>query len=595
MIKRLRLVNWKAYSNLDLEIPSGTTFFIARNGIGKTSIIQAIAWGLFGTGNVSFDPRDAVRTGAEKAEVEIDITTSGGRSATISRTVSRGSAAPTVEMKSDTAEALGEEAVAHLIAEEVGADPSFLARLSVFPEGSVSTEVKRTVAADVFEHLSQVFGVADLRAASVGAQRARATAKRATLNLRQLEASETGLRTSLETRLSSLSEQAVAAQTEFDAQKDVVAARERAYDDAREWSTYRTALSKFDESSQQIRTSLEPLVTTEGFTFQQILLAVEDAETAARARHGTTRMKVATLRARSQALEEFVSGLTVDSTECPLCLRSIEGPEAAHAANAHASQIAQFAADLLDLEKVADQERDAVDVLSGAHRSLARMSAPPAPSSDELPLDESQGELEEARKALDTLVERKASIQADIKSTTGDLEEHDARDRAHRDAERSYRLEALSEAVEETFKRAADAIVSERLEPITQQLSSRWKSFWAGSHGLHLSAAGTLSLERGDRRIPWAHMSGGERVIGLLMVRLVAMAMTTRSRFLLLDEPLEHLDPRNRRMVSSMLVQASGPEQFDQILVTTYEEPVARRLADHSPNANVQYLTPDPV
>jgi ABC-type lipoprotein export system ATPase subunit len=48
-------------------------------------------------------------------------------------------------------------------------------------------------------------------------------------------------------------------------------------------------------------------------------------------------------------------------------------------------------------------------------------------------------------------------------------------------------------------------------------------------------------------------------------------------RILWLDEPLEHLDPRNRR-IASLLVKASEESQTRQIVATTYEEAVARRL-----------------
>jgi len=39
MIRRLVLTNWRAYEHVTLDLEPGVTFIIARNGIGKSSLI----------------------------------------------------------------------------------------------------------------------------------------------------------------------------------------------------------------------------------------------------------------------------------------------------------------------------------------------------------------------------------------------------------------------------------------------------------------------------------------------------------------------------------------------------------------------------
>ena len=46
MIHRLRLRNWRSYEALDLELGPGTTFVVAPNGVGKTSLVYGLAWGV---------------------------------------------------------------------------------------------------------------------------------------------------------------------------------------------------------------------------------------------------------------------------------------------------------------------------------------------------------------------------------------------------------------------------------------------------------------------------------------------------------------------------------------------------------------------
>ena len=60
-----------------------------------------------------------------------------------------------------------------------------------------------------------------------------------------------------------------------------------------------------------------------------------------------------------------------------------------------------------------------------------------------------------------------------------------------------------------------------------------------------------------------------------------------------MDEPLEHLDPTNRRAVAATLVSAVELGELEQILVTTYEEPLARRLAART-GADLKYVASNP-
>ncbi|MFX0134782.1 MAG: AAA family ATPase, partial [Candidatus Hodarchaeota archaeon] len=48
MINRLEINNWKKYKRFDINFKEGINFIIGPNGIGKTSIIEAIIFGLTG-------------------------------------------------------------------------------------------------------------------------------------------------------------------------------------------------------------------------------------------------------------------------------------------------------------------------------------------------------------------------------------------------------------------------------------------------------------------------------------------------------------------------------------------------------------------
>ncbi len=49
MIDKIKLTNWRKHENIELDFSNGSNIIVGQMGCGKTSILQAIAYGLFGT------------------------------------------------------------------------------------------------------------------------------------------------------------------------------------------------------------------------------------------------------------------------------------------------------------------------------------------------------------------------------------------------------------------------------------------------------------------------------------------------------------------------------------------------------------------
>jgi ABC-type polar amino acid transport system ATPase subunit len=84
----------------------------------------------------------------------------------------------------------------------------------------------------------------------------------------------------------------------------------------------------------------------------------------------------------------------------------------------------------------------------------------------------------------------------------------------------------------------------------------------------------------------------------ILLLRLLVVQMATSASFCWFDEPLEHLDPDTRRDVANLLSRVANTEgALQQVVVTTYEDQLARRLQDRDPqHVRLVYvrLAPDP-
>jgi DNA repair exonuclease SbcCD ATPase subunit len=137
------------------------------------------------------------------------------------------------------------------------------------------------------------------------------------------------------------------------------------------------------------------------------------------------------------------------------------------------------------------------------------------------------------------------------------------------------------------MRATADAVLAERIDPLAAEISHRWKRIFGERGSLQLRPDGRLVLVRGIDEIPFTQFSSGEKVVALLATRLLVLGASTKASFLWLDEPLEHLDPKNRRITASLMSAAGA--HVRQILVTTYEEALARRLASAA-SAHLRYI-----
>ena len=84
-------------------------------------------------------------------------------------------------------------------------------------------------------------------------------------------------------------------------------------------------------------------------------------------------------------------------------------------------------------------------------------------------------------------------------------------------------------------------------------------------------------------------MSGGEKVLLLVLARTVLCKTLSEVPFMMIDEPLEHLDVENRRTLLEFFVACAEQLQDFQLIVTTFEESLTRKYFELE-NVNVIYL-----
>jgi DNA repair exonuclease SbcCD ATPase subunit len=272
---------------------------------------------------------------------------------------------------------------------------------------------------------------------------------------------------------------------------------------------------------------------------------------------------------------------------CPTCLRPIGPDDASHAIHLHDEVVAAARRQASEVRRLAgdlEARLGAVRQILGALRSVP--GPPPVPDAPALDMEQAELRHADAATRLREHDQRMAELQGRRAQLVEQLRSDEEAEAAETAQLAAYRREAIAQAAAEVLQGTADRLIRERIDPLTREVAGRWKRLF-GTGDLILRPDGRIRRRVGSRELEFSQLSGGERIWALLVTRLLVLTVSTRVPFVWLDEPLEHLDPRLRRIVAGTLVRAAASQNLRQILVTTYEESLARQLAEDNPKAEL--------
>ena len=587
MIRRLQLHNWRAYENLDLELGPGATFVVAANGIGKTSLIMGAAWGLFGEAS-GVDAVQQIRGDAESATVGIELRLPSGADVTVTRSITpRGRVG--LQVVGPDREITHEADFNDLLLNEFGADPHVLAQLTVMIHGGAIETFQGEF--DLQDHLAAVFGVTPLFDA---ARSAKATADKAASALRKLKTTQRTERRDRDEVVAELQSVIDQLTTTNEAREVAVAATNEAEELIRkgeEWSRFRAGQServeKLDVFAAQASSLLEQQVSAD-----TVIAALTESEQDLGSAVAVAENEAASARGKIELIRAALSGLKGAGAVCPTCLRPLSEHDADLAEEEHTKQINELEAAITNAEEQAASTRSALaDVreLLEQVRNLPVLLKPDT-QVEESDLETARAEFERQRDEVQSLNKKLGTLAASGESLQTVLNKLDEDDAQARELETLYREEGIALAAQEAFESTGNAITKKYIEPLAKEIETRWKRIF-GVGGLNLSPEGHITRQVGTRTLEFGSLSGGEKVWALLLTRLLIAAASTRAPFVWLDEPLEHLDPRLRKIVAGTLAKASSGAGLRQVIVTTYESELARQLMEDVPSASLIYVT----
>ena len=584
MIRRLRLRNWRAYEDLDLRLDSGTTFIVAPNGVGKTSLVYGLAWGVFGQ-HSSVDAKACIRAGAEVAQVQVDLDLPDGRQLSISRSAKRrGASAATYEMHGAS---LTESSALAIMEQALGIELPVAGRLSMMLGGG---HLAARDSLDLESHLHHAFGVADLLGAAETAQSVAKEAEKARAALRSTTRQRMENRAVLEREIAELEvEIAHLSQrgAELEQVRDVAAAQrslvERHLALAGQLEQYQQQRSRLLATIENLlgrpvtpdsKESISSALSTELERFERAITEVtEDAATA---------------RSVITAAEQAARLLEGDHAVCPTCMRPLPSHQRALAVSVHRTHREDAEAAVRHLEEARGARQAHAQAVS---RLLAQLEALQPPiidvGLDNVPTRAAADALyQQASAALDEHNQRFGGVHSRLESLRAQIASDDQIRQEERKLRLAYRREAAALAGAKVLREAAEHVIQSRIEPLASEVRGRWKHLFT-NNGLTFRPDGSITRLRGDVELGWDTLSGGERTWARIVTHLIVIGTTTSLPFAWFDEPLEHLDPQLRHAVAATLATATRGGSPRQLLVTTYEHGIAQQLADNTDGAGI--------
>ncbi len=571
MIRSIRVTNWRAYESLELDLERPVTFFVAPNGIGKTSLVEAVRWGLLGTPDDRNRGR-AVRSGRDVATVHLVVALPSSMELSVRRELKRTGAA-TFHATAD-GEEIDEGKYRALLTGAWAADAGLLDALIFGPSHS-----SKSSGFPLRDHLADILGVTHLlEAAETIKTRRRELADHIKSLRADLSGTDEAIAAALEVVRSTEAEveDARRARTEAAEHLQVVEARTAA---AAAWERYRAEAHDYQA---RLRDLVDQMSTTLTVEEGEPIAALAEAERDATEALNASVQSITEARLRAASSASAAELLSEDSCRCPTCLRPLSSSERAAAIEVHGHVQTDSNAELESRERETAVARERLAAIAEFSRALSALRAPTEPGEpdpgpqEEVAVATARQRLAEASERLGALNGRLEIVRQELAS----LRQAAADQVALVSAEQEDIVLSIAQG---SLTAVATRYMTNRVEPLAHEIANRWKLVF-GAEGLRLNTDGVLTLAQGDVDLALQEFSGGERSTALLVTRLLLAASATRVSTMWFDEPLEHLDPRRRAAVAQTIVRAAQLGAVDQVVVTTYEEEIARRLERTAPD-----------
>lgn len=611
MIKSVSIRNWKSHEHLDLDFIEGINFLVGPNAVGKTSVLEAICLALLGDlsaspvyGDLSY--KSLIRDPDLDMQIRLTFSPDAEQEWTVTRSCT--GAHRRSKAKLSTNGKVVEETwagVTQRIMALFDTSHLFFTKVIFLSEGDTFEYAARPPGEALTRQIESVLGVRRLDALR--------SQLKDTARMFELQASD--LRRELE-EAKALSDEEK--QTADQLRSEIANLRHM-----------RDEVSKQNTEEERIQRSIDIEInsverTIDGLQriakdweqlFKQSMpsqplrviktaqLDLESRERDALGELDKVKAETSTLEARID-LQQDVMRLIEPVEEgreavCPVCKRDLTPTES--------TQIHQEC--LITIRRLKqEQERKqatlselvaATDRIRSRKKALAKMETWIRQSMETgaatLDVSHLQAQLKSLRerrqRKLEGIAELRRRQNGALEQATRhqlDLEILEARVSKERRQEitqtriASFKGQFVSELTRDSLDQALTEQRTAVLDPLMAELSRELSRFLDMDVAARLTEDAQLAIlhKETGREFDFRQLSGGEKTALLVFTQMFLCKYFSNADFILLDEPLEHLDPDNRRGLIDFLVASGQGGYPKQLIVTTFEETLVRQHFD---------------
>ena len=604
MIRSVEMINWRAYDHKIVDFDTGITFLMGANGIGKTSILEAIAYGLTGEPSTVSHRGKLLRDPESPATVRLMFEVDD-ESYLVERSQSsaRAENASLTQLGVRKPLATSHKKVTEHIEYLMGVSADFLQRIVYMSEGDVFRFLDQPPGKALDMQIRQVLGLTQLdqfaQAVKSAEKEIKEKLKTAQLFMGRLDALEVRTDEDLEHRLSDTGGSRESLLADLRASQDKIA-------------RYRADHEGLNHLAPLVRQAL-PILRQDPDTWSLAQQEpVNSLHTTLEERLGQTVSRIGDLQvtlARSEgeqatqqrALDILLPYADSDETlPCPVCRKPMTRQERESVIQDMRNDMHRLdetrentQQQLKGVRREADRLRKEFGAISELRNALAHgrlQSVDPQATITNLntliedqqtAFQEQMTGLETQAKELEREVAQLEMRRSGFLALRREMESlgYDSIAKARQALvgleTRSLSLRAVNNAAQETLTEQRNTSIV----AIYEQIAQIWQVFMGrGNWRIQLDAAGMPIIENDQgRQLDLRQFSGGEKTALLVMLHTIIARHFASSDFILIDEPLEHLDAINRRSLVRFLIGAYRKDCFKQAIIATFEESLIRK------------------
>lgn len=613
MINHVKMINWRAYDEYEIHFSPGITFVMGANGIGKTSILEAIAYALTGEPSTVKVRGKLLRDPDKLATVRLSFSVDGQTYLVErSQSHSRAEGAKLTRLGDGKQLASSHRRVTAQIEQLVGVSADFLQRIIYMAEGDVFRFLDKPPGQALDLQIRQVLGLTQLDEFVQALGMAEKELKDQIRGLQNL--------------LGDLDRLGVRKDSDFERHiRDMDERREQLLADLRSVQDEITRYRRENEDLERLRQLLDralPALQRDPDTWQTaqqrpvlgLFTHLEAQELETQSAIQQCQVDLARLEGEQSAYQDILDIMEpytgrAETLPCPVCgkpMTSSERESIIRDIRGNMDRIAGEARELdarrAEAERALARLKEQVEGLRELRNAVAHIGfqsvSVDASVADLLQITRSRrasvpGDLQEQASALEQKIAQLESERAEYLAIRNRLQSlgYASPEEA---SQALVGLEIRSLSLRAAHRAAQNTLTTQRnmdMEAIYDQVAHVWAAFSGEeSWRVQLDVEGMPLLEnREGRRFDLSQFSGGEKTALLIMLHTIIAHHFSRSDFLLIDEPLEHLDSVNRRSLIRFLVGAYRRKSFKQAIVATFEESLVRKYMSEE-GVNVIHL-----